>query len=450
MNTRPASPIAFVMILDQESADILQCWQDLRKIYKTATLIIRFDGEEGSRVHLPALQQDPNVRILEEPRLSSVDHGGLISQRMLELMLETGADIILKIDADTQIRRALRWLPDPSDASIWGSLQQSGQLQSLRGGCMIFTRTAVRMLLESGLLLCDQLKAPHLAWCAGKICTQQAFVMGLTSIEWTIAWAARQLGISLNEHAEVLGAWRYHRLSSFGDYYEAAVVHPHLSWASVLSWCNLTRMRRFESGFSQWRWQKRSDFGLNFSDFDAWNLPIAAINWIVSHTEPGSRILELGSGRSTRELSKLYYLTSVEEKPGIDMYDGVDYCLAPIKDGWYDPSCVDTVLSASYDVVIVDGPYAGDRDKANRRLGFLKHWHRLDGRSVLVVDDIHRPFDLLNFVRLWWKRRSGVVLIFDGNKACGVLHDQGDAMVALCNLIELPRLLIRVLRHVRR
>ena len=132
---------------------------------------------------------------------------------------------------------------------------------------------------------------------------------------------------------------------------------------------------------------------LNFLDFDEWNLEPQAILWVYAHLKQGKHILELGSGKGTRELSKGYRMHSVEQDPLVRRYDS-DYVFAPIRDGWYDPEVLKKQLPASYDLLIIDGPIAGGKWNSVRSK-LMSYLFLFNQEVPIIIDDVERADEKL-------------------------------------------------------
>lgn len=182
----------------------------------------------------------------------------------------------------------------------------------------------------------------------------------------------------------------------------------------------------------------------DFSDFDGWNLPPESIAWLIQNLPSGSRILELGAGKSTRELTRFFSVTAIEENPDYTRYEGVHYVLAPFKDGWYDSSIVCPILADNcFDAVIIDGPFAG-LSRIGCRLRLLRFFHMLRGTPHLIVDDIERLPDLILFFCLALRKRTKLKIFFSGRKACAVIDgvksmQPSDLLNALPHFVKLFR-----------
>ncbi|MBX9686068.1 MAG: hypothetical protein K2X27_05170 [Candidatus Obscuribacterales bacterium] len=269
--------IAFVMLAYGERAQILQVYREIRRCYTRSLIVIRFDGDLENKDELACLREDKNLEILEEPELFPLEHGGKLAQRLLELMLSTAADYIVKVDPDTQIRRPLRILPDQDDLFIAGTVQNSSAFSSVQGGCIIFNRKTVEHIFNSRILESPELCPPDLAWLKGRNCKPsmyRSYILGLTSIDWCFGWAAQKLGIPLIDCPEVMSNWIFHHFSELLRYYRSSIVHPRLSVLSVFDPGNLKRRLAFNYRFEQWKPPaRRSEFAMDFADYDAWSLP---------------------------------------------------------------------------------------------------------------------------------------------------------------------------------
>lgn len=119
------------------------------------------------------------------------------------------------------------------------------------------------------------------------------------------------------------------------------------------------------------------------SNFGGWAIDQKVFDWILENIEPGSTILELGSGRGTVELVKRYEVFSVEHNKSWLGYTNSNYIYSEIRNGWYDLKKED--LPENYSLLIIDGPpgHIG-------RGGFLKNLHLFNLDTTILVDDTHR------------------------------------------------------------
>jgi hypothetical protein len=160
---------------------------------------------------------------------------------------------------------------------------------------------------------------------------------------------------------------------------------------------------------------------VNTEDFDVGSIVPSALQWLVENVSHGERILEFGSGKSSRELGEFFDVTSVEDNADYADYSyPVKYVIAPIENGTYSLSIVRSVLRDSYAVVILDGPPAWEWHKRFARLGFLKLIDSIVGDPVFVIDDVQRIGEFIVALRLGMLNRK-LILFCWKEKACAVL-----------------------------
>lgn len=124
-----------------------------------------------------------------------------------------------------------------------------------------------------------------------------------------------------------------------------------------------------------------------------WSMPKEMFIDICENIEHGSTILELGSGESTKLLSKYYTMISVEDnKDYIGLCPSSQYLYVPklrLDDkvfpddvDWFDPDLLERQLSGlEYDCILIDGP-------SGYRGGFLKYLHLFDNSVPMYFDDV--------------------------------------------------------------
>jgi hypothetical protein len=117
-----------------------------------------------------------------------------------------------------------------------------------------------------------------------------------------------------------------------------------------------------------------------------WGLTDEAVRWITERLPANSHILELGSGEvSTGQLSRRYFMTSVENNLDyVNMYPS-RYIYAPKVGSWYDVAILRTHLPRRYDLLLVDGP-----EGSAARRGFLDHLELFRTDVPIVIDDTWR------------------------------------------------------------
>jgi hypothetical protein len=106
--------------------------KQLKKLYPAATLL-QFD-DKASRLKLPKF-------------------GGQWTLRFLTAFLATDCDVLVKIDPDTEARRAVTTFPD---ADLFGNCVVGQVL----GGAMGFSRAGAQKIVDSGVLSDAKYKAP--------------------------------------------------------------------------------------------------------------------------------------------------------------------------------------------------------------------------------------------------------------------------------------------------
>ncbi len=128
-------------------------------------------------------------------------------------------------------------------------------------------------------------------------------------------------------------------------------------------------------------------------------LPKEALEFVIEHVEPGSVVVEFGSGHGSETLSKHFDLYSFEHDEAWLGVTSSTYIHAPIKEnqyateegekGWYDLEIVRQNWPKDPLCVIVDGPpgFIG-------RTGILSMLEELASVYMILVDDIDREAEL--------------------------------------------------------
>lgn len=154
---------------------------------------------------------------------------------MLTAFLSRDADVMIKIDPDTTLRRRFTRLPAADRRALYGTVQSAGHgpnhLVSIQGGCIIVPRRAAILLAGSSLLRSDRLKPPALEWAVNNTSRDRA-AAGLTSHDWTLGWACRALGVASRRHPEVFCRHRPSLVDALTDR-GAAVAHPRFEIAHL-------------------------------------------------------------------------------------------------------------------------------------------------------------------------------------------------------------------------
>ena len=107
---------------------------------------------------------------------------------------------------------------------------------------------------------------------------------------------------------------------------------------------------------------------------------------VIRHPE---RVLELGSGKGTKELRKVTTVYSIESNENYILEAEGEHksFLVPIdqKTKWYDRDKLTSALAGlEYDLVLVDGPSRRGRE------GFLDNIDLFDKTKVFIIDDTQR------------------------------------------------------------
>ncbi len=143
-------------------------------------------------------------------------------------------------------------------------------------------------------------------------------------------------------------------------------------------------------------------------------------HWMLSHgafeavrvlANPGSVIIEIGSGEGTKRLIRLGKIYSIEhDENWILGYPGVEYIHAPLVDieplpgfnhkEWYDPEVLQNNIPKKCDIVIVDGPLG-----SIGRSGLLRHLSLFPKGVTWIIDDTNREDEALiaNYISLTLK-----------------------------------------------
>ena len=170
-----------------------------------------------------------------------------------------------------------------------------------------------------------------------------------------------------------------------------------------------------------------------------WSVEKALLQTVQKMLPVGGTLLELGSGYSTAWfVEQGYTIYSVEhDTVWLNKVPGAHYIHAPIDGwgrhnriprslgkrfpeatGWYNPKSLRKHLPKDYDLILVDGP---PRDFG--RVGFLVHLDLFRKDVPIVLDDMHRPDDLL-MERIVAERLERDLLIVNnkaGHKPFGII-----------------------------
>jgi len=134
-------------------------------------------------------------------------------------------------------------------------------------------------------------------------------------------------------------------------------------------------------------------------DFGGWSISKFLFDFINGLLEPGSRIIEMGSGWGTGELAKSFEMYSIEHNPHFLNIHYSNYINAPIVEyfddnfpndtGWYDADILKKELPRYYDLILVDGPLG-----IIGRSGFYRNLALFRSDVPIILDDVNRKDEL--------------------------------------------------------
>lgn len=217
------SDLTFFMIVFRNFDLAEASLKELRDHFPGAHVVVRSDGDPDPRYH--QLSRRYKVDYRAEDRLFSARHGGAVVQRMLEIFLQQPTTYLFKIDPDTEIHRRFSYLP--AESAMFGTVQGASDYLSIQGGCIGFTREAAERISDSGLLLdpilrnCREDSPPHLARLSRRMRER-----GLASFDWSLGWAADQIGVRLVDFPEVYSTYGEVVSLPGGEKDMYAVTHP--------------------------------------------------------------------------------------------------------------------------------------------------------------------------------------------------------------------------------
>jgi len=116
------------------------------------------------------------------------------------------------------------------------------------------------------------------------------------------------------------------------------------------------------------------------------------IPWVIDNIPHQKTIIELGAGKtSTKIFNEFYNLYSIEHNEQyINLYKGVNYIHAPLKNEWYDPDIIKQMLPDDYDCIVVDGPPGMLNNNNQIRYGFIKNLSLFKDNVPIIFDDTDR------------------------------------------------------------
>lgn len=133
-------------------------------------------------------------------------------------------------------------------------------------------------------------------------------------------------------------------------------------------------------------------YTIDNNSFGGFSIEKQLFDAIRRNLAEGSTLVELGSGKATAELIKLYKVYSVEHNMKYYKKYHDNYIYAPIIDGWYDPYAIQANLPDKYDALLIDGPTG----KIGRG-GFIDHIDIFKPNILYIFDDINRDVEFTVF-----------------------------------------------------
>lgn len=218
MNLDPAT-FTFYLNVYQDVSLLPACLSQLRSVYPQSRLILRSDGDPNPEIEILAGKYDSEIHYGE--RLMVLEKGGEIVHEMLRLFLSHETAYLFKIDPDTRIVRPFLGLPD--SCCVFGTIQHQGELHSIQGGCIGFTLDTIHKFYSSEFFLDPELTKYPPPWVITEALLNRPN-LGLTSIDWVLAWACKMMEIELVDWPEIMSEWQ---VTPNNEDLRYAVTHPH-------------------------------------------------------------------------------------------------------------------------------------------------------------------------------------------------------------------------------
>tara|TARA_R110000868_G_scaffold178163_1_gene417696 strand:+ start:554 stop:1081 length:528 start_codon:yes stop_codon:yes gene_type:complete len=154
-----------------------------------------------------------------------------------------------------------------------------------------------------------------------------------------------------------------------------------------------------------------------------WSINPEVYKFIKDNLPKGSTILELGSGWGTEVLSKDYTMISIEhDERFVGKYTST-YIHAPMLNGWYDKSVLETKLEAlrgTYQMILIDGPIGSE---SNGRIGFYENIQLFDDDLLMVFTDTNRAGESTTYQKVAIHKFTGEIpLKYEHFKTFSVIH----------------------------
>ncbi len=215
--------IAFVITVAEEGpGELAWCLHHLRLSYPEAPVTVVSDGPCDPQ--LAGTARRFGARFQAGERLKVSDEGARWWHRFFMAGLQTGAQIIFKLDPDARVWR--RFSSRPAD-DFFGTLENEGTTHELvQGGCQGFSRTFAQELVASGIALDDHFKQVR-SWILDEAHEKavSALPSGYLSTDAVIIVMAKMLGRRPSICPEIGSKWKPPAPPNEDGRF--AVTHPH-------------------------------------------------------------------------------------------------------------------------------------------------------------------------------------------------------------------------------
>ena len=141
----------FIINVYNDFKDAMYCIQCIKKIYPESTIVTIFDGT-SSRTYMDYCKSN-DVKIVRSERLYNRDGGKWIRRWIKEGLKYVGDNgYIIKIDPETEIRKALSYIPKCDVFGCFHTASKGFHAWILQGGFHAISKDAANFLLEYDIL----------------------------------------------------------------------------------------------------------------------------------------------------------------------------------------------------------------------------------------------------------------------------------------------------------
>ena len=218
--------LAFFIGVYKDQALAAKCILALQYLYPEASIVSISDSVQDSKY--AKFCNLYSVSYFVGIRLKLMEFGGQWSARFLKALLETDADVLIKIDPDTGIHAPLDSSRFPK-ADIFGNIRVVGGKHHIQGGFIAIWRQAAATILDSGLL--GSMEYRGYSYSYPRFQAPYLQVGEQPSSEWLtcedfILWdVAQRLGLKVGEFDQVCCHYRDCPSDAAAHY---AVTHPYI------------------------------------------------------------------------------------------------------------------------------------------------------------------------------------------------------------------------------